>query len=102
VAFVARQIGVPIAELGGYVWDGRTSSDLRAQIRNSFGFPICTRTDELDLIQWLVDEVCPADQRPEQLVTALLARCRSLRIEPPGRTDCIVGSARSTFDALRQ
>jgi TnpA family transposase len=100
VAFVARQVGVPFSELGGYTWDGRTSSDHRVQIRNSFGFRICTRTDELDLTQWLADEVCPTDQRPEQLVAALLARCRSLRIEPPGRTDRIVGSARNTFEKV--
>jgi TnpA family transposase len=100
VAFVARQVGVPASQLGGYAWDGRTSSDHRVQVRNSFGFRICTRTDEFDLIGWLAGEVCPGDQRTETLVTALLGRCRSLGIEPPGRTDRIVGSARNTFEKL--
>lgn len=100
VSFVARQVGVPASDLGGYVWDGRTSSDHRVQIRNSFGFRICTRADELALIGWLTDEACPGDQRTATLVTALLGRCRSLRIEPPGRTDRIVGSARNTFEKM--
>ena len=41
---------------------------------------------------------CPVELRDEQLREALLVRCRAERIEPPGRVDRIVGSARAAFE----
>ncbi|WP_406270824.1 hypothetical protein OH799_29525 [Nocardia sp. NBC_00881] len=38
------------------------------------------------------------DFREEKLHEALLVRCRAERIEPPGRGERMVGSARSTFE----
>jgi hypothetical protein len=42
--------------------------------------------------------VCAVELRDEQLREALLVRCRAERIEPPGRIDRIIGSARTTFE----
>jgi Domain of unknown function (DUF4158) len=52
---VARQVGVAAAELGGYGWDGRTSTDYRVEIRNSFGFRICTRTTNDQTWAWFAN-----------------------------------------------
>ena len=98
VRFVARQVRVVPAELVEYVWDGRSASAHRAQIRAAFGFRICTRADEMTLTQWLAVSVCPTDERPNHLADALLGQCRVLHVEPPGRIDRIIGSARNMFD----
>jgi hypothetical protein len=42
--------------------------------------------------------VCPVELRDGQLRQALLVRCRAERVEPPGRIDRIIGSARTTFE----
>jgi TnpA family transposase len=98
IEFVARQVNVASGELGGYVWGERSARGHRSQIRESFGFRICTRTDEEAVIDWLAVEACPIDQRSDYLLSALASRCRSLKIEPPGRTERILGSARAAFE----
>ncbi|MEV0052438.1 hypothetical protein AB0H34_18275 [Saccharopolyspora shandongensis] len=50
------------------------------------------------LAAWLAEEVCPVELSDERLREAVLVRCRAEHIEPPGRLDRIVGSARSTFE----
>jgi hypothetical protein len=40
----------------------------------------------------------PVELRDQQLREALLVRCRAERIEPPGRVDRIIGSARAVFE----
>lgn len=42
VAYVARQVGVPVSDLGFYEWDGRTVEYRRAQVRKFLGFRECT------------------------------------------------------------
>ena len=51
------------------------------------------RADEETLTAWLAEELCPVE-----LVDAVLVRCRALQIEPPGRIERIVGSARARFE----
>jgi TnpA family transposase len=98
VAYVADQVKVDQALLGDYPWAGRTIKYHRAQIRDAFGFREFTRGDEDKLAAWLAEEVCPVELRDEQLLEALAVRCRSERIEPPGRSDRIIGAARSLFE----
>ena len=98
VGFVARQVRVVPGEVAGYEWDGRSASAHRVQIRDAFGFRICTRADETALTQWLTVSVCPTDERPDHLANALLRQCRLLHVEPPGRMDRIIGSARNMFE----
>ncbi len=95
VEFVARQVGVPAAELDSYAWSGRTWEYHRAQVRRHLGFRECSVADTDKLTAWLAGEVCPTQPRPEQVRAALLGRCRSERIEPPtvGRRDRIVRAA---------
>ncbi|WP_228782927.1 DUF4158 domain-containing protein [Nocardia abscessus] len=98
VAYVAKQVKVDRGEFIKYRWDGRSVKYHRAQVREAFGFCEFTRTDEARLTQWLAGEVCPVELRDERLHEALLVRCRAEQIEPPGRAERIVGSARSSFE----
>jgi Domain of unknown function (DUF4158) len=79
-----------------YRWTGRTIEYHRAQIREAFGFREFTRADEDKLADWLATEVCPVEFRDEQLREALLVRCGGERLEPPGRIERIIRSARAT------
>ncbi len=97
VAYVADQVKVDPVDLAGYSWDGRSIKYHRAQIRSAFGFREFSRGDEDKLAAWLADEVCPVELRDEQLREALV-RCRSEGIEPPGRSDRLIGSARALFE----
>lgn len=98
VDYVAEQVGVPAEEFGRYSWRSRSIEYHRAQIRSAFGFREFSRGDEDKFAAWLAEEVCPVELSEERLRDAVLVRCRAEHIEPPGRLDRIVGSARSTFE----
>jgi len=92
---VAEQVGVPAARLADYWQAARAVKRHRVEIRGVFGFREATRADEEALTAWLAEEVCPVELGADELVDAVLVRCRALQIEPPGRIERIVGSARA-------
>ncbi len=96
VSYVAGQVKVTAEAFAEYEWSGRTIEYHRSQVRSALGFREATREDEEKLAMWLADEVCPVELREERLRSALLARCRAERIEPPGRIERILGSAEAT------
>ena len=98
VEYVAGLVKVAASELAQYEWSGRTIEYHRAQIREASGFREPTRADEQRLARWLADEVCPGELGEERQRTALLARCREQRLEPPGRIGRLLGSARRLAD----
>ncbi len=98
VGYVAEQVKVDPGRFAEYAWSGRTIEYHRAQIREALGFRETTREDEERLTAWLAQEVCPAELSDERLREAVLARCRADRIEPAGRVDRILGSARASFE----
>lgn len=103
VEFVARQVQVAPADLGGYEWVGRSIERHRAQIREHLGFRECTVTDAEQLTAWLAEHVAQRERWPERVREELLVRCRGERIEPPapGRIDRVLRSAlRSGEEAL--
>jgi len=53
------------------------------QIRTSLGFRAATVEDADTLAKWLANEVVPHERATERLRTAVYARCRVLRLEPP-------------------
>lgn len=95
VAYVARQVDVDPDELAGYEWVGSTAEYHRSQIRRVLGFRRSSLDDEAKLAGWLAEEVAPVEISNETLREALLARCRTERIEPPTRVDRILGAARA-------
>ena len=98
VDYVAGQVKVEPALLAEYDWSGRSIERHRAQVRDALGFRESTRADEDVLAEWLADKICPMVFTDEGLRAALLARCRTLKFEPPGRVDRIVGAGRAWFE----
>ncbi len=94
VDYVAGQVKVEPALLAKYDWSGRSIERHRAQMREALGFRESTRADEDVLAEWLADKICPMVFTEEGLRAALLSRCRTLKIEPPGRVERIVGAGR--------
>ncbi|GIN04698.1 hypothetical protein Pve01_63560 [Planomonospora venezuelensis] len=98
VVYVARQAAVDPGLLVEYDWSGRAIKRHRVQIRRAFGFREFSKGDEDKVADWLATEVCPVELREEHLREALLVRCRAERLEPPGRPERIIGSARTRFE----
>jgi len=113
VAFVARQVRVPAADLGFYEWAGSTIEYHRNQIREHLGFRVCSVADADKLTGWLTGHVAHAERNPDRVREELVRRCREEQIEPPaaGRITRMVrsalhnakrrGSARSRCGAAR-
>ncbi|MGJ6967244.1 DUF4158 domain-containing protein, partial [Streptosporangium sp. G11] len=95
VAYVARLVDVPAAELGLYEGDGRTIKDHRKDIRKYFGFRECSLTDSDKAAAWLAAEVCEKERQVDRVRAELLAYLREERIEPPARDRIrrIIGTA---------
>jgi hypothetical protein len=62
VAYVAKLVKVPAADLGLYTWEGRTFEYHRAQIRAFLGFRECTVADAEKLTAWLAEQVCQTER----------------------------------------
>lgn len=98
LAYVAAQVQVPAEQFRAYSWSGRSVTYHRAQIRAAFGFRAATREDERTLTAWLAKEMCPVELNDDRVCTALWARCRTEKLEPPGRVERIIGAARAAFE----
>ncbi|GAA1584588.1 hypothetical protein GCM10009678_78990 [Actinomadura kijaniata] len=98
VDYVAGHVKADPGLLAEYDWSGRSIERHRAQVRQALGFRESTRADEDVLAEWVADKMCPMVFTDEGLRSALLARCRSLKIEPPGRVDRIAGAGRARFE----
>lgn len=100
VEFMAGQVKVEAALFASYDWSGRTIEYHRAQIRKFHDFREPTVGDEDKLADWLADKICPVEMSRDRLRSALLARCREERIEPPKttRTERVLGAAEAMFE----
>lgn len=78
VEFVARQVGVPAAELGFYEWSGRTIERHRGEIRELLDYQECSLGDQAAVTDWLVESVTQVERRPDQVRSELLAWCRNV------------------------
>lgn len=100
VEFMAGQVKVDAALFVSYDWPGRTIEYHRAQVRKFRGFSEPTVGDEDRLADWLAAGICPIEMSRDRLRSALLARCREVRIEPPKTTriERVLGAAEATFE----
>jgi TnpA family transposase len=98
VDYMAGQVKVDAGLLAEYRWQGSTIKSHRAQIREVLGFRPSTRRDETELIRWLAEQICPVVLSEDGVRSALVARCRTLKIEPPGRAERILHACRARFD----
>ncbi|WP_171075339.1 DUF4158 domain-containing protein [Nonomuraea basaltis] len=85
VDYVARAVKVPALDLAFYEWDGRTSKDHRTDIRKFTGFRECGVDDAEKSAEWLADNVCKAERRPDRVRVALLNHLKEEQIEPPSQ-----------------
>jgi len=92
VAHVARLVDVPAAELGFYVWDGRTIKAYRADIRRYFGFRGCSVADADKAAEWLSANVCEKSGRQ-----ARSARSAPRTVREPGCTSWLSATMSSTW-----
>jgi len=101
VSFVADQVGVPANDLAGYDWSGRSIKYHRGQIRAAFGFREATGADEERWTAWLRQSVCPVELSDDRIRDALLGKCRSDQVEPPGssRIARVLGAARAGHES---
>jgi hypothetical protein len=99
VEFVSGQVKVDAALFGEYSWSGRTIEYHRAQIREFHQFREPTVGDEDKLIAWLAGDMCTVETTQDRLRSALAARCREERIEPPktARLERLLGAAEAKF-----
>jgi hypothetical protein len=100
VAHLAKQVAVPPEDFLRYLWSGRTIEAHRAQIRNVDGFHVTSVADATQLAAWLSEQVLASEHREERLVEALLAECRTRRLEPPSpdRLARLIRTAQYTFE----
>ncbi|MCX5166315.1 DUF4158 domain-containing protein [Streptomyces sp. NBC_00264] len=100
VDYVADLVKVPAENVAKYDLASRSAKGHRTQIREALGFRPATRADEERLTVWLAVEICPVELVEDRLREALFVRCRSERIEPPGRVERIVAAARARADRV--
>jgi TnpA family transposase len=100
VTYVATQLGVPPELYLQYDWRGRSSEYHRAEIRDYLDFRTATIQDAHELVAWLLTQDVVYDRRIDHVTTAVYARCRELRLEPPtpDRIDRLVRSAMHTAE----
>ena len=100
VACLVKQVDTAGHAEGGGSFDvlGRSAQRFRARVRDKLGFRVFTREDENRMVVWLAEHVCPGETGDEQQRAAVAARCRELRLEPPGRLDRVLGAANAMAD----
>ncbi|MEI5100224.1 DUF4158 domain-containing protein [Streptomyces sp. PmtG] len=94
VSYLAQQVKVPEREWAAYDWAGRAIQRHRVEIREAYGFRICTKEDQAQLAEWLATELCPVELSRERLAEAVVARCRNDRM---GTADSGAGGAVGGF-----
>ena len=99
VDFVAGQVKVAAALFAEYDFTSRQVKNHRKQIREYHEFREPTVGDEDKLIAWLAGDICRVEMSRDRLRSALLARCRQEKIEPPtpGQIERLLGAAESMF-----
>lgn len=85
VEYIAHQLEISPEQIKQYDWQGRTARNHKRRIRDLTGYRPITAQDQINLADWLVDEVMPDEFRPTQLSEIVYRRLRQLHIEPPTR-----------------
>jgi hypothetical protein len=83
VDFVARAVRADQESLGGYDWSGRTIERHRREIREYFGFRLCSKEDAAKLAEFLAGDVAQRERRYEVVKEHFLAESRLRQLEAP-------------------
>jgi len=100
VTHLASRVGVPAEAYVAYDWRGRTIKYHRAQIHTAVDFRETSVEDAEKLVDWLTNEVVPRERALDRVRSAVYARCRELRLEPPTleRIERLVRSALASHE----
>ncbi len=95
ISYISSQLNLPDSLYSEYNWQGRSISNHRAQIRKLFGFRTAAISDSEEIINWLIEEVLPNEQKIDPLQEFVYQRFRELQIEPPtpGQVERLIRSA---------
>ncbi len=83
ISFIASQINIPESSYSNFDFKGRSARVYRAEIRRLFNFRVATVTDSEQMVDWLIDEILPNEQRFEAITEIVVLRWRELQLEPP-------------------
>ncbi len=83
ISYIANQINIPESCYSDFDLPGRSARVYRAEIRRLFNFRVATVTDSEQMIDWLIEEILPNEQKFEAIREIVAQRWRELQIEPP-------------------
>ena len=83
ISYIANQINISESCYSDFDLSGRSARVYRAEIRRLFNFRVATVTDSEQMIEWLIEEILPNEQRFEAIKEIVALRWRELQIEPP-------------------
>lgn len=83
ISYIASQINIPESCYSDFEFKGRSARVYRAEICRLFNFRVATVTDSEQMIDWLIQEILPNEQRFEAIGEIVALRWKELQIEPP-------------------
>jgi hypothetical protein len=100
VAYLAEQIGAPVADFAAYDWDGRSGRRHRAEILAHLGFRRARQQDMRDAAAWTGSDLCPMGLPVSEMMERLLGWFVGRRIAAPGEEalGALIVTARRTFE----
>ncbi|MER9223947.1 DUF4158 domain-containing protein [Mesorhizobium sp. M0644] len=99
VSYLAAQLDVGKADLGGYHFLGRSGRRHCAEILRHLGFRRMRRADRAALADWIATELCPGGQSVAAMLEAVFLWCRDHKIFGPSDKEMerLVRSERQRF-----
>ncbi len=100
VAYLAEQIGAPIADFTAYDWHGRSGRRHRAEILAHLGFRRARQPDMRDAAAWTASELCPLGLSASEIMERLLGWFVERRIVAPDEEalGALIVTGRRTFE----
>ena len=83
ISYIASQLNVPESAYSDYDFKGRSARVYRAEIRRLFNFRVATATDNDQMVDWLILEILPNEQKKDAIREVVSQRWRELQLEPP-------------------
>ncbi len=101
ISYIASQINTSESCYSDFDLFGRSARVYRAEIRRLFNFRVATAIDSEQMVDWLIKEILPNEQKFEAIREIVALRWRELQIEPPtkGQVERLIRSAIAKHEA---
>ena len=101
ISYIVSQINIPESCYSDFDFKGRSARVYRGEIRRLFNFRVATATDNEQMVDWLIEEILPNEQKFEAITEIVALRWRELQIEPPtkGQVERLIRSAIAKHEA---